>query len=248
MSEQLFEIVQLLVDILIAEKKLSSEDKQIITTEVSNHIYGNIKTKFGEKFIAAVECFEIEKDFEELSDSWRKLIQLKRELESDPLSLTRDDSPVNMRQIPLLLKDVISQQRLSQLRAFTEAVLHQRLSTQEQVSRLKAAINRLVPLAPSPAMVLNSSNLVLERPVQRLTAPITLPPPQPAPQLEIPKPTPVTTQSAPSGNVKKICDSLVWQQYHSVYILDSPDLPGNSKIVGFDMDSTLIEPKSGRSK
>jgi bifunctional polynucleotide phosphatase/kinase len=31
-----------------------------------------------------------------------------------------------------------------------------------------------------------------------------------------------------------------------VYILDSPNLPGSSKIVGFDMDSTLIEPKSGR--
>ncbi len=245
MSEQLIEIVQLLLEILVAEKKLNGEDKQIITTEVSNHIYGNVKTKFGEKFIAAVECFEIEKDFAELSDSWRKLLQLKRESEADPLTITRDNSPVNMQQIPLLLKDVISQQRLSQLRAFTEAVLQQRLSTQQQVSRLKAAINRLVPLAPSPTLLLNSTNLSLE-PVQRRTvqAPISAPPSQALSSQSMPAPV----LTAPRGNAKQICSALVWQQYHSVYILDSPSLPGSSKIIGFDMDSTLIVPKSGRSK
>lgn len=248
MSE-LIEIVQLLVAILVEEKKLTGEDKQIIITEVSNHIYGNIKTKFGEKFIAAVECFEVEKDFEELSDSWRQLIHLKRSTENDPTSLTRDDSPVDMQQIPLLLKDVISQQRLSKLRAFTESVQHQRLSTQEQVSRLKAAVGRMAPLAASPTQLLqlNSTNLVLERPVQRPSAPAptTLPPQQPATSQSVTTPV---IQAAPSGDVKQICSSLSWQQYHSVYILDSPDLPGSNKIVAFDMDSTLIEPSSGRSK
>jgi hypothetical protein len=251
MAEALIEVVQLLVAILIEEKKLTTDDKQIITTEVSNHIYGNIKTKFGEKFLSAVECFEIEKDFEELSDSWRQIIQLKREAEPDPTALTRDDSHLTAHQIPLLLKDVISQQRVSKLRAFSEAVLHQTLNTQEQVSRLKAAVNRLAP-SVAPHLVLNSGTLLLERPSIRAEPRTTLVPSQAPSQARSTQPAPpvpvLTPVPSVAGNTAQICASLAWQQHHTVYVLDSPNLPGNSKVIGFDMDSTLIATKSGRSK
>lgn len=41
-------------------------------------------------------------------------------------------------------------------------------------------------------------------------------------------------------------NNLKWSKVGSVMVLDCVGLPGSSKIIGFDMDSTLVVPKSGK--
>jgi bifunctional polynucleotide phosphatase/kinase len=70
---------------------------------------------------------------------------------------------------------------------------------------------------------------------------------EPAPKAPVAVPAPAPKPAPAAGKpISFPYSSLNWSQQGSLFVYSAPNFPGSSLIAAFDMDSTLIEPSSGR--